>query len=185
MNINILLFDNFTALDAFGPVEVLNRVEGWQTRFLSRGGGVIKNGQGINIITEAVTEDDLGAVWLIPGGWGTRPLANDALFLALIRRIAENSEYCLTVCTGSALLAKSGALDGRRATSNKKAFDWVVSMSDTVSWIYDARWVADGKFFTAAGVSAGIDMALGFVSHLRGEQVAEEIAKNMEYTWNR
>lgn len=59
MNINILLLDNFTALDAFGPVEVLNKVEGWQTRFLSIEGGVIRNGQGINILTEAVTKEVL------------------------------------------------------------------------------------------------------------------------------
>ena len=112
-------------------------------------------------------------------------MANDERFLVLLRQIAEKSEYCLTVCTGSALLAKCGALDGRRATSNKIAFDWVVTMSDKVSWIYDARWVEDGKFFTSAGVSAGIDMALGFVSHLRGEKEAENIARKMEYTWNR
>ena len=151
----------------------------------SQNGDMVSNGQGIRIATEAVTEQDLGDVWLIPGGGGTRPLAKDERFLVLLRQIAEKSEYCLTVCTGSALLAKCGALDGRRATSNKIAFDWVVTMSDKVSWIYDARWVEDGKFFTSAGVSAGIDMALGFVSHLRGEKEAENIARKMEYTWNR
>lgn len=185
MNINILLFDNFTALDAFGPVEVLNRVEGWQTHFYSLDGGIVRNKQGISIVTEAVAKEDLGAVWLVPGGWGTRQMVNDERFLALLRQIADKSRYCLTVCTGSALLAKCGALDGRRATSNKIAFAWVTSMSDKVCWLYDKRWVSDGKFYTAAGVSAGIDMALGFVSDVRSEKEAEEIARKMEYTWNR
>ena len=184
MKINFLLFENFTALDAFGPAEVLNRVEGWQTRFLSINGGIIKNGQGISIMTEPTTEEDLEDIWLIPGGWGTRQLVNDERFLDLLRQIAEKSKYCLTVCTGSALLAKCGALDGRQVTSNKKAFDWVVSVSDKVQWLYKKRWVADGKFYTSAGVSAGIDMALGFVCQMRGKHEAENIAKAMEYRWN-
>jgi aromatic ring-cleaving dioxygenase len=76
------LFENFTALDAFGPAEVLNRVEEWQTRFLSINGGIIKNRQGISILTEPTTEEDMGDIWLIPGRWGTRQLVNDEHFLS-------------------------------------------------------------------------------------------------------
>lgn len=76
-------------------------------------------------------------------------------------------------------------MDGLKATSNKKALEWVMSVSDQVDWIRHARWVRDGKFYTSSGVSAGMDMALGFVSDLYGVQKAEQIAGDIEYIWNR
>ena len=83
-----------------------------------------------------------------------------------------------------ALLAGCGALDGRRATSNKKSFAWVKSVRGAVGWEERARWVADGKFYTSSGVSAGMDMALGFVSDRFGRSRAEGIAEQLEYVWN-
>ena len=83
-----------------------------------------------------------------------------------------------------ALLAACGALDGRRATSNKKSFAWVKSVRGAVGWEERARWVADGKFYTSSGVSAGMDMALGFVSDRFGRSRAEGIAEQLEYVWN-
>jgi transcriptional regulator GlxA family with amidase domain len=124
-------------------------------------------------------------VLFVPGGFGTRKeVENDPLIHALAKS-ARNATYVLTVCTGSALLAKSGALDLLRATSNKVAFDWVVQQSEKVKWIRKARWVQDGKFYTSSGVSAGIDMTLGFVSDTVGTEMAEKISKGIEYIWNK
>ncbi|EFB91818.1 hypothetical protein HMPREF7215_1416, partial [Pyramidobacter piscolens W5455] len=119
-----------------------------------------------------------------PGGRGTRPLAGDGEFLAALRELADASTYCLSVCTGSALLAGCGALNGREATSNKRALDWVTSCGEKVLWRGQARWVADGKFYTSSGVSAGMDMALGFVADRFGRERAAEIARQIEYRWN-
>ena len=91
---------------------------------------------------------------------------------------------CLAICTGSALLAKTGLMDGRRATSNKRAFDWVKSVNSKVDWLPKARWVIDGKFYTSSGVSAGIDMSLGFISDIFGTNTAEEIANSIGFVWN-
>ena len=91
----------------------------------------------------------------------------------------------LTVCTGSALLAAAGALDGRRATSNDLAFDWVVSTGERVDWIKEARWVVDGKFRTSSGISAGIDMALDYVEDTCGPETADKASTQMEYIRNR
>lgn len=88
------------------------------------------------------------------------------------------------MCTGSALLAKTGILKGRKATSNKKAFDWVKSVDTEVNWLYEPRWVIDGKFYTSGGVSAGIDMTLGFIADFFDEKKALEIAQHIEYAWN-
>jgi transcriptional regulator GlxA family with amidase domain len=89
----------------------------------------------------------------------------------------------LTVCTGSALLAKSGQLNGREATSNKRAFDWAVSQGENVKWKKKARWTTDGKFYTSAGISAGMDMTLGFIRDRHGSDPARKIAYEIEYTW--
>ena len=129
MKINILLFDKFETLDAFGPAEIFGKVQEFELDYFSVEGG-------------------------------------------------------LSVCTGSALLAKCGALDGIRATSNKRAFDWVKTTSQKTLWVKKARWVVAGKIYTSSGVSAGMDMALGFVSDILGKNKANEIARRIEYVWN-
>ena len=90
----------------------------------------------------------------------------------------------MTVCTGTALLARTGLLDGKNATSNKRAFEWVMGQGPEVIWIKKARWVVDGKYYTASGVSAGIDMTLGFLKDQYGQIFAEDIAFKIEYTWH-
>ena len=90
----------------------------------------------------------------------------------------------VSVCTGSALLAKAGLLDGLRATSNKRAFEWVMAQGPQVTWIRKARWVKDGRFWTSSGISAGIDMTLGLISHLLGRERSLEVARRAEYLWN-
>ncbi len=184
MDINILLFQDFEALDAFGPVEILAQIKEYHLRFISFDGGIIRSKQGVDIATEPIANADYSGVLLIPGGWGARALVADDESIQKLTEIASLSEYCLTVCTGSAPLAKTGLLNGRRATSNKQAFNWVKSVNPDVQWIGHARWVVDGKFYTASGVSAGMDMALGFVADRFGAQKAKEIADYIEYLWN-
>lgn len=184
MQINVLLFSNFETLDAMGPVEVLGRIEKCQLRFVSLSGGTITSRQGVAIITESLENVDCTEILLVPGGQGTRHLVDNSIFIEKLSEIVRESRYCLTVCTGSALVAKTNLLNGLKATSNKRAFEWVKSVNPAVNWISQARWVVDDKFYTSSGVSAGIDMALGFVSDVFGIEIAMEIAKNIEYIWN-
>ena len=111
-------------------------------------------------------------------------MVNDSTFIEKLTTIATQLKYCLTVCTGSALLAKTNLLNGRKATSNKGAFEWVKSVNSNVKWENCARWVVDGKFYTSSGISAGIDMALGFVADRIGLEKSIEIAQAIEYVWN-
>ena len=90
----------------------------------------------------------------------------------------------MSVCSGSAILAKAGLLDGRRATSNKQFFSLATAQSEKVKWIEKARWVEDGKMATSSGVSAGIDMALAVIARLYGQERAEQIAASTEYEWH-
>lgn len=184
MYVNIFLFNDFETLDAFGPIEIFGRIDDYSLRFISIQGGIIKSKQGASILTESIDETDYSGILLIPGGQGTRTLVKDVVFIELLKEISSRSKYCLTVCTGSALLAKTGLLDGRKATSNKRAFNWVRSVNSNVNWISNARWVVDGKFYTSSGISAGMDMSLGFISDNLGKAYADEIANAMEYVWN-
>lgn len=184
MNVNIILFNDFETLDIFGPLEILGKVQEYDIHYYSQNGGMITSRQKTQIITEDIDLADKKGILVIPGGQGTRELVNDESFLNMLKVIAEESGFCLSICTGSALLAKANVLNGKSATSNKQAFEWVKSINDTVNWVQKARWVVDGKYYTSSGVSAGIDMTLGFVSDRFGEEKANEIAHNIEYVWN-
>lgn len=184
MDINVLLFSDFETLDVFGPVEILGRLEGYNLRYFSVDGGIAISKQGTKVITEKLEDADFSGILLVPGGQGTRPLVNDNAFIEKLKEIAVKSTYCLTICTGSALLAKTNLLNNKKATSNKRAFEWVKSVNPKVDWQTCARWVVDGKFYTSSGVSAGIDMALGFAADRFGVEKAKDIAHAIEYVWN-
>jgi transcriptional regulator GlxA family with amidase domain len=122
---------------------------------------------------------------LIPGGIGTFPeLANERM-LAFLRERGRRAQITASVCTGSALLAKAGVLDGHRATSNKQFFNLAAAQSSAVEWVAAARWVDDGNVVTSSGVSAGMDMALAIIERLFVAETAERIAVGTEYTRHR
>ncbi|MBS1508288.1 MAG: DJ-1/PfpI family protein [Bacteroidetes bacterium] len=185
MKVGVLLFEDFETLDVFGPVEILGRLrEHFQIEFYSEFGGTVINFHGVSIQTQKLEGIINGVdIFLIPGGLGTRKEVNNACLIDKIRQIAGLSRYVLTVCTGSALLAKTGLLDNRTATSNKRAFDWVITNGENVKWIRTARWTIDDKFYTSSGVSAGMDMTLGFLSDLHGLEFAKKVAFQIEYNW--
>ncbi|EQA7314125.1 DJ-1/PfpI family protein [Morganella morganii] len=183
MQADIVLFDDFETLDVFGPADIFGRSPHYTLNYCSLSGGVITSSQGAQIIT-TVFEPEKTALMLVPGGQGTRRLVSDEGMLAALRTAAQHAQWCLSVCTGSALLAAAGVLDGRQATSNKRAWQWVTSLSAQVNWVKKARWCADGRFYTSSGVSAGTDMALAFIADRHGEATAEEIAQHIEYRWH-
>lgn len=185
MDIAILLFEDFETLDVYGPVEVFGRlVDQYNIAFYSLDGGQIKNRHGVSVLTAKL--DDVNKdleVFLIPGGLGTRKEVENKLLIEKIKEISTFSKFVLTVCTGSALLARTGLLDNKTATSNKRAFTWVITNGTSVNWNKKARWTIDDKYYTSSGVSAGIDMALGFVSDQHGIELAKQIAFEIEYNW--
>lgn len=183
--VTALVFNDFETLDLFGPVEMFGSLsEDYRLQFASLSGGIISNHHGVKLHTLAL--DELTAatdILLIVGGPGTRQLVHDSPFLQALEHLTHSATWVLSVCTGSALLAKAGVLDGKRATSNKRAWQWVTQQSDQVYWVAQARWVVDGKFYTSSGVSAGMDMALGFIADRHGVNAARQIAHDIEYRW--
>ncbi len=186
MKVVVILFNNFETLDVFGPVEILGRLpEYFEIEYYSLEGSFVKSTQGVSIQTHKLSSIYQSPdILLIPGGVGTREEVNNAALIERIKYLSVQSTYVLTVCTGSALLAKTKLLDGKTATSNKRAFEWVKSMNDKVKWKEKARWTVDGKYYTSSGISAGMDMTLGFINDILGRPFSERIAKEMEYNWN-
>jgi len=183
--IAIIMFEDYETLDVFGPAEIFGRlVEKYTLKFYSLEGGLISNMHGVPIMTEKIeTMKSKPKILLIPGGLGTRKEVNNIRLINKIKELSLSSDYVLTVCTGSALLAKSGLLDGKKATSNKRAFLWVSSQGLNVDWDKKARWKIDGKYYTSSGVSAGMDMALGFLADRHGLDFARKVAREIEYNW--
>ncbi|KAF2795176.1 ThiJ/PfpI family protein [Melanomma pulvis-pyrius CBS 109.77] len=198
-NIGVILFPGFQLLDICGPLDVLNLLAYSHTLNLSiiaaslspvstsHAQSVAANSNFSQSIvpthTFATAPDDL-EVLIIPGGFGSRKEENIEGVVEFVRGYYPKLKWCLTVCTGSAILAKSGVLDGRRATSNKKAFAWVKEQNVDVEWVPKARWVVDGNIWTSSGISAGIDLIFAWVGEVFGEDVATFVADSSEYERN-
>lgn len=183
-NIGFLLFNNFETLDVFGPAEIFGRLKDiYKIEFYSLEGGVISSTQNVKIVTEKLSENEKFDIFLIPGGLGTRKEVENPKLISAILNNSISANHVLTVCTGSALLAKTGLLNGMAATSNKRAFEWASSQESKVNWVKKARWTADGKYYTSSGISAGMDMTLGYIKDIYGMELARKIAYEIEYTW--
>ncbi len=182
-----IFYEGFELLDTYGPLEMFGNLED-DVRIVTvaERAGEVASHQGPKTVVEYGFDDcpPLDLI-LLPGGMGSiRELENEALLEFLRKRSAE-AEITMSVCSGSAILAKAGVLDGRRATSNKRFFGFATAQSDKVEWIKKARWVDDGNRVTSSGVSAGIDMALAVIERLFGTERAEAVAEATEYEWHR
>jgi putative intracellular protease/amidase len=191
----VVLFHGFTVLDVYGPVQAfatcrVQQPDGarqplFELFSMAEQAGVFKPGEGPPSYAEySFVEAPAYDLLLIPGGFGTRAAVHNEAFLKHLAEASQRAIITTTVCTGSALLARTGILDGRPATSNKLAWDWVVQQGPRVRWMRQARWVDDGTIVTSSGVSAGIDMALGLIARLHGHDMALASARNMEYVWH-
>ncbi|HWH31352.1 MAG TPA: DJ-1/PfpI family protein [Egibacteraceae bacterium] len=179
MRIAIPLYDRMTALDAIGPYEVLARIPGAEVVFVGHAAGEVRADQRLGLTADAVLEDvPAPEVVLVPGGPGQADLMGDERLLSWLRRTHETTTWTTSVCTGSLLLAAAGVLEGRRATSHWLALE---ALRRFGAEPVQERWVEDGKIITAAGVSAGIDMALELASRLAGPQVAQGIQLGIEH----
>jgi transcriptional regulator GlxA family with amidase domain len=177
--VSILIYDGLTALDAIGPYDVLRQVPGWEVEFVGKRPGEIRTGAGsLGLIADVgVAEAGDPDVLVVPGGDTARVMA-DAELLDWVRAADRGSRWTTSVCTGSLILAAAGLLDGRRATGH---WMWLEPLRDYGADPVGGRWVEDGKYLTAAGVAAGIDMALHLVDREAGPEVAQAIQLGIEY----
>jgi transcriptional regulator GlxA family with amidase domain len=185
--LGVVLYPGFELLDVYGPVEIFGSLKpNVKVVMVAAAAGPVASFQGPKVVADCGFDDcpALDLV-LVPGGFGTQTELGNKKFLDWLRKRAEKAEIVMSVCSGSALLAKAGLLDGRRATSNKQFFSFAKAQGPKVKWVKEARWVDDGDRVTSSGVSAGIDMALHVVARLYGEGVAQKVADATEYQWHR
>jgi transcriptional regulator GlxA family with amidase domain len=180
MRIAILVFDRLTALDAIGPYEVLSRLPGAELRLVAEQAGVKRTDTGAlglqaDLALEQMPDPD---VVLVPGGPGSRALIAHQTALDWLRAAHEASTWTTSVCTGSLVLGAAGILDGKRATTH---WAYLERLRELGAEPVAERVVEDGKVLTAAGVSAGIDMALWLAARIAGDEVAQAIQLGIEY----
>ncbi len=185
-SIGIVLFQDFEILDVFGPVEMFGMYpENFEMFLVAEQSGEVASVQGPRSVVDHTFSDDIHYdVLLVPGGRGTRREVNNSVMLDWLAEQSAKAQYVTSVCTGSAVLAKAGILDGIRATSNKMNFEWVVTQGPKVDWVREARWVEDGKIFTSSGVSAGMDMSLALIERTLDREAADNAALWAEYDWH-
>ncbi|MDG4863231.1 DJ-1/PfpI family protein [Streptomyces sp. T-3] len=180
MQIAIVLFDRFTALDAVGPYEILSRIPDAETVFVAERTGPVRNDTGALALVadktlDEVTEPD---IVVVPGGPGQTPQMENERLLDWLRSADATSTWTTSVCTGSLLLAAAGLIKGRRATSHWLALPHLKHFDVEPT---GERVVFDGKYVTAAGVSSGIDMALALTGKIAGDRTAQSLQLLTEY----
>jgi transcriptional regulator GlxA family with amidase domain len=180
VQIAILLYDRFTALDAVGPYDVIGRLPGADLAFVAVEPGPVRTEQRTLALTadKALREVPRPDVVIVPGGFGTRDLFDDDAILGWLREAHAHSKWTTSVCTGSLLLAAAGLLDGVEAATHWLARDELAALGAIP---VPDRVVQRGKILTAAGVSSGIDMALHLAALEAGEMVAQAIQLGIEY----
>jgi putative intracellular protease/amidase len=180
MEIAIPIFDAITALDAVGPYEVLSRLPDAEVKFAALEPGPKRTENGMLAVTadHALSDVPRPDIVVVPGGFGTRALMHDDAMLDWIRTAHRHSTWTTSVCTGSLLLGAAGVLRGLRATTHWLALDMLPNLGAEPTL---ERVVEQGKVITAAGVSAGIDMALILADRVAGREVAQSIQLAIEY----
>ncbi|MFE5239746.1 MULTISPECIES: DJ-1/PfpI family protein [unclassified Streptomyces] len=180
MQIAIVLFDRFTALDAVGPYEMLGRTPGDEIVFVAERTGPVRNDRGSLSLVADRTLADVPApdLVVVPGGPGQSDQMENEALLGWLRTADATSTWTTSVCTGSLLLAAAGLLTGRRATSHWLALDVLEAYGAEPT---GERVVTDGKYVTAAGVSSGIDMALTLLGRIAGDEHAMTVQLLTEY----
>jgi putative intracellular protease/amidase len=180
MEIAILLFDRFTALDAVGPYEVLSRLPEANLKFVAvEPGPKTTETTSLTMLADHACADvQSPSIVVVPGGFGTRELLDDEEVLTWIRTVHETSDWTTSVCTGSLLLGAAGILRGLKATTHWAVLDRLAQYGAEPT---GQRVVEQGKVVTAAGVSSGIDMGLRLLQRIVGDDFAKTIQLAIEY----
>lgn len=182
MKITIFLFDGVTALDPIGVYDSLSRLPARDIVFVSATGKPVRTGDGFLMLqpSAALAEIEHTDVLLIPGGSadGLRDCIASEAIKTELARLDRKTTTTASICSGSLILGAAGLLRGRRAATHWRAKDYLAQFGAQYS---GERITVDGKYWTSAGVTAGIDLGLRICSHLAGREIAAAIELAMEY----
>lgn len=180
MKITIFLYDGMTALDAIGPYEVLSRLPGASVTFVAQQEGLVTTDTGFLRLSAdcSIAQVSNADIMLIPGGKGSRQVLTQPAVINWVQDIHATTRFTTSVCTGSLVLGAAGLLQGLKATTYWSVLDMLEKFGAEPC---AERFVEQGKIITAAGVSAGIDMALWLVGEIGGTELAQAIQLGIEY----
>eukprot|EP00730_Choanoeca_flexa_P012429 TRINITY_DN4268_c0_g1_i1.p1 TRINITY_DN4268_c0_g1~~TRINITY_DN4268_c0_g1_i1.p1 ORF type:complete len:475 (+),score=100.94 TRINITY_DN4268_c0_g1_i1:15-1439(+) len=197
MNVIVIIYDNFELFDTFGCMEMVRMANRYKTRsfhvsYIAEEPRN-KSAQGPVFLADHTFADHAEIevlmtepyMVLVPGGKGTvREMCNPCM-LAQLQELHMNAKYVATVCSGSAIVAATGVLDNKPATTNKYSYNILTAFQPAVAWQPVARWCSADKFWSSSGVSAGTDMMLAILAKELGEKAADAIAARAEYVWRK
>lgn len=186
MNVNLVLFDDFELMDAFGPAQIFGMVpEHFHLNYLSVKGGIVNSSNGAKVWTEILIPDEAEDILVIPGGRGARKLLYlEQDTLKILKKSAEAVDYCLMVENGSAILSQTGLLYHRKIADYDYDENWKRMYAAGMTYVPGVRWMSDGKYYSCSCTAAGIDMTLSVMADITDIEVAEKAAKRMGYAWN-
>ncbi|MEM9288630.1 MAG: DJ-1/PfpI family protein [Pseudomonadota bacterium] len=183
MAIGVLVFPGVEELDFVGPWEMFTMWSSYADGpsaivTVAETPGPLTCAKGLGIIADKGLDGDYDIV-LVPGGYAVFDLIDNQAILNFLKRHSERGAHILSVCTGAFFLQKAGLLEGKEATTHWKAMDQLAALPGVKA--VKQRYMNAGNIWTAAGVSAGIDMALAFIAHIAGKEAAATVQKNAEY----
>jgi putative intracellular protease/amidase/YHS domain-containing protein len=179
--VGIYLYDGYSALDALGPYSVFTRLMGSHVFFIAKHKGMVEDGAGLKVqVDTTIDEVKQLDILLIPGGLAqTYQETKDEALLNWIRSIDSTSKYTTSVCTGAWILGATGLLKDKEATTHW--YGKKILADDFGAKVQDKRYTHNGKYWTAAGVSAGIDMSLALLNEIAGEKYTRAAMLDLEY----
>ncbi|EPE29909.1 Class I glutamine amidotransferase-like protein [Glarea lozoyensis ATCC 20868] len=201
LRLGMLLYPGYQALDAWGPLDFLNILsfrtqlnltiispDGLPVPIRTSNPAFTRSNSTVDevvLATHSFANAPPLDVLFVPGGVGNRDVAAIQSSIDFVRATYPSLQYLITVCTGAGIAARAGVLDGRNATTNKRAFYEMANHGPRTWWHSKARWVVDGNVWSSSGVSAGMDVTLAWIQHVWGATTAEDLAVGAEYDWHR
>jgi len=179
--VGIYLYDGYSALDAMGPYSVFTRLMGSHVFFIAKHKGIIEDGAGLKVqVDSSIDEVKHLDILLIPGGLAqTYQETKDEALLNWVRSIDSTSKYTTCVCTGAWILGATGLLKDKEATTHW--YGKKILANDFGAKVQNTRYAHSGKYWTGAGVSAGIDMSLALLNEIAGEKYTKAVMLDLEY----
>lgn len=185
MQVNLFLYDDFETMDALSLAEIFGFAPDiFHVNYLSLLGDIVNSSHGTKIWTEHLVPEETSGIIVIPGGKGSRRLIQQPEVLKALRQAVDRASFCLSVGSGSVLLAKTGLLFHRNVVLRKPEKNWSRWVSSGVNWISDRKWIDDGKYYSASDVLGNIDMAIDFIASQFDMDLANRIAEHIGYQWD-
>jgi len=184
LTVAVLIFPDFQLLDAAGPLSVFEAAgrdaasPAYRLRVIARAAGPVSSSSGVQLVAEAFADDPLDTL-IVAGGWGTREASASHETLAYVRKAAGRALRVASVCSGAFILAAAGLLDGRRATTHWRRAAEFARAYPQIRVEPDRIFIRDGRVWTSAGITAGIDLTLALVAEDLGEAVAKRAAQQL------